>query len=598
MVPTMTASTATSTAASPTAPALSSAGFDPVTLEVLRHRLDKIAEEMQSTLLRSSCSPIVKEGLDASASLFTLEGETLAQACAIAIHLGTLIPAVGKIIETFPVAEMREGDVYMLNDPYCGGTHLPDFAIVMPVFAGAGRGLATEGAEKGPSGARRPIALAATMTHHQDVGGKTAGSVPTDSTEIYQEGIRIPPVAWARAGTYDATLTAVLRQNVRIPDIFMGDLHAQVAACRIAAMRLGEAAEKFGDNVLLTAFGLLLDRAEAMTRAALRRLTPGTYRAVDFLDNDGIDIDQRIRIEVAATVGDGTIHFDLTGSSGEVRGPLNCVPSGSLAAACFAVRAITDPLIPNNGGCFRPISLTLPEGTIVNPRAPAPVNARTATIKRITNTMLMALAGVAGDRVPAPNSGELLVMAWGGRRRDGASFVTGELLAGGAGAGQGRDGVDAIETDASNCMNLPVEAMELDAPIRVRRWQLVPDSGGAGTFRGGLGQLKEYEILDDLTGTMSYSHRGERHFVAAQGAHGGGAGALARSWIVRGDGREEIIPSKIVTRVAPGDRIVVTTAGGGGYGAPDERATDRLAEDVANGKVGDEAAANRYRSDG
>jgi N-methylhydantoinase B len=423
------------------------------------------------------------------------------------------------------------------------------------------------------------------MTHHQDVGGKTAGSVPTDSTEIFQEGIRIPPVAWARAGMFDETLTAVLRQNVRIPDIFIGDLHAQVAACKVAAMRLREAAEKFGDNTLLASFSVLLDRAEAMTRAALARLAPGTYRAVDYLDNDGIDLDRRIRIEVAATVGNGTIHFDLTGSSEQVKGPINCVPSGSLAAACFAVRAVTDPAIPNNGGCFRPISLTLPPGSIVNPREPAPVNARTATIKRITNTMLKALSVVAPERIPAPNSGELLVMAWGGQRRDGTAFVTGELLAGGAGAGNGFDGVDAIETDATNCMNLPVEAMELDAPIRVRRWQLVRGSGGDGRFRGGRGQLKEYEVLDDIVGTISFSHRGERHFVAAEGLAGGGPGALARSWIVRADGREETIPSKTVTRLAPGDRVVITTAGGGGYGPPEERAPDAAARDRADGKV-------------
>lgn len=547
--------------------------FDPVTLEVIRHRLDKVAEEMQSTLLKSSCSPIVKEGLDASASLFTLDGTTLAQACAIAIHLGTLIPAVSAILARFPVDQMRDGDIYMLNDPYCGGTHLPDFAVVMPIFAGG-----------------RPIALAATMTHHQDVGGKTAGSVPTDSTEIYQEGIRIPPVAWARAGVFDETLTAVLRQNVRIPDVFMGDLHAQVAACKIAAIRLGEAASKFGDNTILSAFSILLDRGEAMTRDALRRLTPGTYRAVDYLDNDGIDIDQRIRIEVAATIADGTIHFDLTGSSPQVKGPINCVPSGSLAAACFAVKAVTDPSIPNNGGCFRPISLTLPPGSIVNPREPAPVNARTATIKRITNTMLMALAGVAPDRIPAPNSGELLVMAWGGQRRNGERFVTGELLAGGAGGGNGFDGVDAIETDATNCMNLPVEAMELDAPIRVRRWQLVPDSGGAGRFRGGLGQLKEYEILEDVAGTMSYSHRGERHFTAAAGLAGGSPGGMAHSVIIRVDGTREVIPSKVVTRLGVGDRVVISTAGGGGYGEPSQRDPESIAKDVADGKVGEVAA--------
>jgi len=545
------------------------ASIDPVTLEVLRHRLDCIAEEMETTLLKSSCSPIVKEGLDASASLFTLGGVTLAQACAIPVHLGTLIPAVGEIIRTFPVEDMQPGDVYLLNDPYCGGTHLPDFAVLMPVFAGA-----------------RPIALAATMTHHQDVGGKTAGSVPTDSTEIYQEGLRIPAVRWARAGIFDETLTRILRLNVRIPEIFLGDLHAQVAACRIAGVRLGETSAKLGADTLLAAFQLLIERSEAMTRDALRRLPRGTWRHVDYLDNDGIDLERRVRIEVAVTLpGDGSIKFDLTGTSPQVRGPVNCVPSGSLAAACFTVRAITDPTIPNNGGCFRPISLALPPGSLVNPRPPAAVNARSATIKRVTCTMLSALAEAAPDRVPAPNAGELLVMAFGGQRRDGTPFVTGELLSGGSGAGNGFDGVDAIETDATNCMNLPAEAMELEAPIRINRWCLKPDSGGPGTWRGGLGQIKEFEVLDDVEGTLSFSHRGERHFVPAPGMRGGGAGACARSWITRRDGSTEVIASKVVTRLAPGDRLVIETAGAGGYGDPARRRAEAVMGDIADGKV-------------
>lgn len=543
--------------------------IDPVTLEVLRHRLDCIAEEMETTLLKSSCSPIVKEGLDASASLFTLNGVTLAQACAIPVHLGTLIPAVGEIIRTFPVEAMRHGDVYLLNDPYCGGTHLPDFAVLMPLFAGA-----------------RPIALAATMTHHQDVGGKTAGSVPTDSTEIYQEGLRIPAVRWAHAGTFDETLTRILRLNVRIPEIFLGDLHAQVAACRIAGVRLGETAAKLGTESLLSSFQLLLERSEAMTRAALRRLPPGTWRYVDYLDNDGIDLEKPVRIEVAVTLpGDGSIKFDLTGTSPQVRGPVNCVPSGSLAAACFTVRAVTDPTIPNNGGCFRPISLALPPGSLVNPRPPAAVNARSATIKRITCSMLSALAEAAPDRVPAPNAGELLVMAFGGQRKDGTPFVTGELLSGGSGAGSGFDGVDAIETDATNCMNLPAEAMELEAPIRINRWRLKTDSGGPGTWRGGLGQIKEFEVLEDVEGTLSFSHRGERHFVPAPGMRGGGAGACARSWIARRDGTTEVIPSKMVTRLAPGDRLVIETAGAGGYGDPAQRSAEAIKSDIADGKV-------------
>lgn len=542
--------------------------FDPVTLEVIRNRLDMIAEEMQLTLLRSSCSPIVKEGLDASASLFTADGVTLAQACAIPIHLATLIPAVAEIRRRFPTETMREGDIYILNDPYAGGTHLPDIALVMPVFA---RG--------------RLIALAATMTHHQDVGGLAAGSVPTNATEIYQEGLRLPAVAWARGGLFDETLTAILRANVRIPDVFIGDLHAQVAACKLGAARLAEAAERHGDNTLLAAFGLLIDRAEAMTRASLAAMPEGRWSAEDWLDNDGIALDTPLRIAVTATLRGGEIHFDLTGSSPQARGPVNAVPSGSLAAACFTVRAITDPAIPNNGGCFRPIRLTLPEGSIVNPRLPAPVNARSATIKRITGCMLAALAGAAPERVPAPSAGELLVMAFGGQRADGRPFVTGELLAGGSGAGPGYDGVDAIETDATNCMNLPAEAMELEAPIRVRRWSLRADSGGDGTFRGGLGQVKEYEVLDDIAAPLSFSHRGERHVIPAQGLAGGRPGACAVSTIHRADGSVEVIRSKCVTSLAPGDRVVVETAGGGGWGDPARRDPARRAEDIANGKV-------------
>lgn len=547
---------------------------DPITIEVIRNRLDTIAEEMETVLLRSSCSPIVKEGLDASASLFTLEGNTLAQACAIPIHLGTLIPAVAAILEKFPVAQMSEGDIYTLNDPYHGGTHLPDFAIVMPVFSNG-----------------RPLALAATMTHHQDVGGKTAGSVPTDSTEIWQEGLRVPPLQWAKAGVFDETLTALLRLNVRIPDIFMGDLHAQIAACKLAAGRIRDMAGRYGGDELLQVFQSLLDRSELMTRDALRKIKPGTYRFVDYLDNDGVDIDRRIRIEVAATVEGDTIHFDLTGTSDQVRGPVNCVPSGSLAAACYTVRAITDPSIPNNAGCFRPIRLTLPPGSLVNPTAPAPVNARTATIKRITGCMIGALAQAMPERAIGSNSGELVVMAFGGKHH-GEVFVTGDLLAGGSGAGPDNDGVDVIETDATNCMNVPAEAMELDAPIRVVRCALRPDTGGAGTTRGGLGLVKEFEVL--APEGVSFSHRGERHFAPAKGIGGGADGGAALSEIVRADGRREVIPSKIVTHLAFGDRVSVGTAGGAGRGDPTARGADRVDADVRNGKVTSERAQTDY----
>jgi N-methylhydantoinase B len=555
--------------------ARSETALDPVTVEVVRNKLDGIANEMELTLLKSSCSPIVKEGLDASASLFTLQGETLAQAVAIPIHLATLIPCVARILAEFPLETMREGDLYCMNDPYLGGTHLPDIAVIMPVFA---RG--------------RPLAFAASMTHHQDVGGMTPGSVPTHATEVFQEGIRLPPLKLREGDTFNETLLRILRRNVRIPETFEGDLMAQVAACSVGARRLSSLAENYGDNHLTAIFADLLDRSETMTRDVLRALPSGTYRAVDFLDNDGVDLDRRIRIEVAVTIDEAGMTIDFAGSSPQVRGPFNAVPSGSLAAACYVVRAITDPTIPTNGGCFRPIALWLPEGSIVNPKEPAPVNARTATIKRIAGTILKALALAAPGRVPADSGGELLVLAFGGERPDGTRYVTGELVAGGAGASAAKDGVDVIETDATNCMNLPAEALELDAPIRVHRVALRSDSGGAGARRGGLGTVREYEILH---GDVRFTHRGERHFIAPAGRAGGSDGAMARTVIHRADGGEEVVPSKIVTTLHAGDRVVMETAGGGGYGDPAARDAAKLRADVEDGKVSEEGA-KAYRS--
>jgi N-methylhydantoinase B/oxoprolinase/acetone carboxylase alpha subunit len=410
----------------------------------------------------------------------------------------------------------------------------------------------------------------------------SAGSVPTNATEIYQEGLRIPPLKLREAGVYNETLVALLRQNVRIPDTVMGDLNAQIAACTIGARRFAELAERFGDNQLAAICDELLARSERLTRAALAGVPSGTYRYVDYLDNDGIELDKPIRIEITATVADGAIEFDFAGTGAQVKGPMNCVPSGSLAAACWAVRALTDPEIPTNGGCFRPIRLKLPQGTIVNPEAPAPVNARTSTIKRIAGCMVGALAPVMADKVPAASAGELLVLAFGGKNAAG-NYVVGELIAGGSGAGPRQDGVDAIETDATNCMNLPAEALEMEAPIRLHRVALRAGSGGAGEWRGGLGLVREYEVLE---GDVSFSHRGERHFSAAAGLHGGQEGARARSVIYRADGSEEVIPSKIATMLHPGDRVVVETAGGGGYGDPARRSADRAAADIADGKVG------------
>ncbi len=546
---------------------------DPITLEVMRNKLDGIANEMQLTLVRSAFSAIVKEGLDASASLFTLQGETLAQALAVPIHLGALTPMVGRLLQTVPVDQMGEGDIWILNDTYLGGTHLPDIAIMMPVLVDG-----------------RVIAISAAMTHHQDVGGMAPGSTPTNATEIFQEGIRIPLLQFRQGNTLNATLIAMLRQNVRLPDVLMGDINAQIAACTIGARRLSELATNFGRVELLALFDNLLNRSEIMTRQALSGLRPGTYRHVDYLDNDGVDLDTLVRIEVAITIGDnGTMHCDFTGTSPQVRGPFNCMPSGSYAAACFALRAVTDPdgRIPNNGGCFRPITFHLPEASLVNPREPAPTGCRTSTIKRITTCILGALRQVAPDRVPADSGSEIVIMHFGGQRSDGRRYVTSQLLVAGSGASPHMDGVDVIETDASNCLNVPAEALMMEAPIRVHRIALHRDSGGPGKYRGGLGGEFEYELLD---GEATVTYRGERHLCEAAGANEGHAGARAHALIKRAAGGEEQIKSKIVATLRKGDRLHITTAGGGGYGSPAYRDPASAQADLRDGKISPEAA--------
>ena len=546
---------------------------DPVTLEVVRNKLEGIANEMQMTLLHSAFSPIVKEGMDCSAAIFTADGQTIAQATAIPIHLATMIPALAAVVRKYPLAGMASGDVYILNDPYSGGTHLPDITLFIPVFAGDVM-----------------VGFSVTTVHHQDMGGMAPGSIPTNATEIYQEGLRIPPLKYMEGGRVNETLREMMCLNIRLSDTFMGDLNAQLSACMVGARRLGELCDAYGAMQVVRIFDLLLDRSEKMTRAALRTLPEGTYRYVDWLDNDGVDLDRRVRIEVAATVRDGTIHFDFTGSNPQVRGPINCVPSGAQAAAYYAVRALTDAQIPTNGGCFRPVSLTLPEGSIVNPQAPAAVNARTATIKRICGAMIGAFADAVPDRVPAASAGLSVMLAFGGRRADGSHFILSELVCGGTGASRSGDGVDCLQTDGSNSMNQPIEALCLDAPIRIRRFGLRADSGGAGRQRGGLGVVREYEFLAD---DIRFTFRGERHFTAARGSAGGADGAMSVATIHRADGRVEQI-SKCVTTVSRGDRVVLETAGGAGYGAPRERAREALAADVENRKVSTAAAQDVY----
>jgi N-methylhydantoinase B len=540
--------------------------IDPILLEVLRNRLDAIADEMELTLLKSAASPIVKEGLDASAALFNLKGETVAQAAAIPIHLGALQFAAQRIVRAFPPETMHEGDAFLLNDPYDGGTHLPDITLAVPVFVDGSA-----------------VALACTMCHHQDVGGRTPGSVPTDATELFQEGVIIPPTQLFRAGVLDENLFALLTRNVRLPDVFTGDLMAQVAAGRLGGVRLRELFAAHGSDTVRAYIEELLARAERLTRAQIETIPDGDYVFEDYMDDDGVDLGRRITIKVTLRVRGSSMLFDFTGTDPQVRGPFNSVPASTMSAVYYAVRAISDASIPNNGGCFRAVDAILPEGSLVNPRPPAPVSCRTATIKRIADTILGALVQALPGRMPAANSGTLLVMAFGGVHPEtGRPFVASELAAGGMGARPGKDGIDCIETDVSNCMNIPVESVEMNFPIRIPRARLWAGSGGAGKWRGGLGLEKVYEAT---TTDLTISHRGERFTSAPWGLEGGASGRSARAFILRKDGTREELPSKKMIVLHPGDQLWEYLAGGAGYGDPAERDPELMAADLEDGKV-------------
>ena len=549
--------------------------LDPITLEVLRHRFDAIADNMESTLIRCAYSGIIKEGSDCSVALFGPEGDTIAQGLALPVHLGSMPPAVKAMLAVFPAHALEEGDVVIMNDPYNGGQHNPDIVCIVPVI------------HRGET-----VALAVSLVHHQDVGGRTPGSNPVDATDIFEEGLCIPPLKLIEKGRMSQAVQAIIRRNVRYPDLIFGDLNAQLACGRTAADELVALIDMYGRDVILKAMADLLDLAESQTRDAIATIPDGTYRFTDWLDNDGVELDKRIPISVAVTVEGSEIHVDFTGTSPQVRGPLNAVPSCALSAVRYVIRVLTDPEIPNNEGCYRMIHLKIPEKSILNPQRPAAVNCRSVTLRRVVDATLGAMAQALPDRVPAANNGHPLQGHFGGiDRLTGRAFILSEMGTGGMGARPTKDGIDCIFTDTSNASGIPIEVAESMAPMRIHYFRLRTDSGGAGRFRGGCGFEKEYECLCD---DVVLSHRGERHYTQPWGLAGGFPGASSRTVVIRADGTEEVIPSKKTIHLMKGDRVVMWTSGGGGFGSPLDRPPEHVLEDVLDGKVGVEAAKDLW----
>jgi N-methylhydantoinase B len=552
-------------------------GVDPITVEVVRNRLDVIADEMELTLLKSSYSSIVKEALDASAAIFDRDARTLAQAASLPAQLGMLMSATRRIRQVFADADMAEGDIYIMNDPYHGGTHLPDIVVLMPVFF--------EGTL---------VALSGSLSHHQDVGGKAPGSTPPDAQEIFAEGLRIPPMKLYDRGRPNATLLDLLALNVRTPDLALGDLRAQIACATVGARRIRQLYAEYGYATVGACIEELMNYAERMTRARLAEMPDGVYTFHDYVDDAGALHDRPVKIQVTLTLAGSDLTVDFTGSDPAVPTAINSVPASTNAMIYYVLRAVTDPRLPNNEGCYRPLTIILPEGSIVNPRPPHAVSCRTITCKRIVDALLGAFAQIVPHKVHAACNGQLAALILGGiDPRNGRSWVTncGCPTAGGQGARPTKDGIDVIDTDMSNLMNQPVEATEMESPLRIHHIRLWTDSGGAGRTRGGLGADSEVELL---RGTAIASHRRDRQKMGPWGLFGGLAGPPCRTVLRRPDGGERRLHSKEVLNVEAGARLTVQTTGGGGYGDPLERPAAWVLDDVLDGRVSAGAAREQY----
>jgi N-methylhydantoinase B len=521
--------------------------MDPIALRIAQHRLAGIAEEMGVVLGRTALSPNIKERRDYSCAIFDGRGRLAAQAAHIPVHLGSTPLAVRAAIEA---VALGPGDVAIVNDPFAGGTHLPDVTLVAPVYL---------------RGARRPFAYVANRAHHADIGGMTPGSMPL-ATEIYQEGFRLPPVRLVERDRLVADVLALFLANTRVADEREGDLRAQWAALRVGAERLRTLAAARGVRRLGAEMSELEHYAARLMRAALARLPAGTYRATDVLDDDGCGAVQ-LPIAVTITLGRGRARVDFGGTAPQTNGPVNANLAVTRSAVLYVFTALAGEEIPPNEGLAQPLTIVAPPGSIVNARFPAAVaGGNVETSQRIVDVLLRALAVAAPDRIPAASAGSMNNVAIGGEA-DVRSFAYYETVAGGAGAGPHGAGLSAVHTHMTNTMNTPTEALEAYYPLRVRRYGVRWGSGGRGRHVGGSGVVREIEFLARARVTLL----GERRRVPPWGLAGGSAGATGRDRLIRRGGRAHALPAKVTLAVEPGDRVRVETPGGGGFGRPRRR---------------------------
>jgi N-methylhydantoinase B len=555
-------------------------GIDPARFEVVKNALLSAAEEMKIVLAKTAYSPLLKVAGDYSCGIFSAAGDMVAQGPDLPIHLGSMPDAVRSVARKFP--DVAPGDVFIHNDPYQGASHLPDVNVVMPAFL--------EG---------RLLGWGCVRAHWPDVGGATPGSYGA-VTEIYGEGLRLPPVRLYRDDRPDPNVEAIILANVRTPAERLGDLRAQVAASRRAVERMVGLARKHGADELLRITDAILDYSEAMMRQALAGLPDGEAAFEDVIDGDGViepgeAADATFRLKLAVRKRGDAITADFAGSDPQVAGPMNAPLSVTASGVYAALKMIVDPnsLIPPNSGCWRPVTVTAPPGSVVNAQEPAPVvYANHEMSHRVSEMVFAAMFHITPGRVLAGSQGTSAITTFGGvDYRNGQRFVSYESTKGGFGARPTKDGINAVSAVISNMLNTPVEVLEMSFPLRVEEYALVQDSGGAGTFRGGLGVRRSWRVLgNDLRGAMCF----ERQVTPPFGQAGGRPGSTAKLWIELPDGTRRALAGKGAFTAPAGSLVAVEAPGSGGYGPPSGRDPRALRDDLLDGYVGAESAARDY----
>jgi N-methylhydantoinase B len=542
-----------------------SPALGPIELEILRNALTAAAAEMDVTIWRTSRSTIVRELLDYSTAVFDRDGYNVAQSARIPQHLNSMGAGLQTVIRDFlPLESWNDGDVVITNDPYCGGQHIPDILAFRAVFVGG-----------------RRVGIVGTTCHHLDMGGISAGSYGATATEVFQEGLRIPPVKLYKGGVLNDEVLALMRQNVRRPDMLWGDLQAQLASLAVGEANLQRVAGRYGADTLITACAQILDGSERAMRAMIGRMPDGRYEFTDFIDDDGLT-DTPIRIHVAVDIRGEDMVVDLSGSGPQALGPINATLASSSSAVFYAVMACADEPIAATAGCYRPVRVIAPEGTIVNARHPAPVANRIVVTHRLATTLLGALHQAVPDRIPAAYYGVSYVCTFQTIGDAGERNVLVEIEVGGGGGHPQQDGLNGYSSGMHNNANIPIEMIESELPLTITRYELLPDTAGAGRFRGGLGLVREWRV--DCAEAV-FTANLERFKYRPYGLADGQPGSSGFLYLLR-NGERTALGSKIGNlRLRRGDVVRLETSGGGGFGPTSQRPAAEHARDLELGYV-------------